>query len=157
LNRRGGEKKFESSVGYYASNNEPFSLIIFDIDFFKKVNDTYGHTIGDEVLVGIASIIKEAIRKDDALIRFGGEEFMVLLSNCNIAVAVDKAELFRRQIEAASHSAHKLVVTASFGVVEYKMGITLEKLMEKADALLYRAKLNGRNQVCSELILECRP
>jgi len=149
LNRRGGEKQFESCVGYYASNKEPFSLVIFDIDFFKKVNDTYGHDVGDEVLVKIASIIKQSIRKEDSLIRFGGEEFMVFLSDCNIDMAKEKAESFRKKIESATYSLHELKITASFGVVEYKAGATLENLTKQADTLLYKAKAGGRNRVCS--------
>ncbi len=147
LNRRGSERKFENLVGHYASNKEDFTLIMLDIDFFKKVNDTYGHDIGDEILVSISSIIKHAIRKDDALIRFGGEEFIVFLSNAALDIGINKAESLRNKIETSQFSKHELSITASFGLVAYKGGTSLDKMVQEADTLLYKAKANGRNQV----------
>ncbi len=148
LNRRGCERSFENMVGYYASNEERFSLTMLDIDHFKKVNDTYGHDIGDEVLVDIGEIIKENIRKHDSFIRFGGEEFIILLADCDLNIAKIKAEKIRQNIENSSFTKKKLNITASFGVVEYCEGKTLDSLVSEADALLYKAKDAGRNQVC---------
>lgn len=148
LNRRGCERSFENLVGYYASNEEKFSLTMLDVDHFKKVNDTYGHDIGDEVLVGIAEIIRENIRKHDSFIRFGGEEFIILLADCDLNMANIKAEKIRQNIENSSLTKKKLNITASFGVVEYCEGRTLDNLIIEADALLYKAKDTGRNRVC---------
>ena len=147
LNRRGCERSFEHLVGYFASNAEKFSFIMLDIDHFKKVNDTYGHDIGDEVLVQMGEIIKENIRQDDSFVRFGGEEFIVLLSDSELNTAKQKAEKIRQEIEGARLSTKSLSVTASFGLVEYREGKTLDNLVTEADALLYKAKEGGRNQV----------
>lgn len=149
LNRFGAEKKFQNLVGYYASNMEAFSIIILDIDHFKNVNDTYGHGTGDEVLVEISSVVKNAIRQDDAFIRFGGEEFIVFLSDADLEIAKQSAEKLRLLIESTSFSSSGLNVTASFGVVQYSPGESMNLLVEKADQLLYAAKAGGRNQVCS--------
>ena len=146
LNRLGAEQKFEELVADYEQYNLPFSIIMFDIDHFKKINDTYGHDVGDEILVSISSLIEHNIRKDDALIRFGGEEFFVFIA-AGLDVSIDKAELFRSAMEDKLHGLDKLSVTASFGVVEYTRSTGLETLIPKVDALLYKAKDQGRNRV----------
>lgn len=147
LNRFGAENKFQNLVGYYASNRETFSVIIFDIDHFKSVNDTYGHAVGDEVLMEVSSAVRNTIRKYDALIRFGGEEFIVLLSDADLEIAKRSAENLRLLIESTPFSSEGLRVTASFGVVEYTPGESMDLLIEKADKLMYVAKAGGRNQV----------
>jgi len=147
LNRRGCERAYETLVGYHMSNQEAFSLIMLDIDHFKKVNDTYGHDVGDEVLVEFGLMMKSFIRKDDSFIRFGGEEFIVLLSDSSLEVAKRKAEELRKKIEITPFTHKKLSITASFGLAQYTQGTTLDKLTAQADALLYQAKTGGRNQV----------
>jgi len=149
LNRVGAENTFQNLVGYYASNGEFFSIIILDIDHFKNVNDIHGHSMGDEVLVEVSSVIKNSIRKDDALIRFGGEEFIVFLSDSDLEVAKRSAEKLRLLIESTLFSSSRLQITASFGVVQYSPDESMNLLIEKADQLLYAAKAGGRNQVCS--------
>ncbi len=148
LNRRGCERSFQRLVGYYLSNQESFSLVMIDIDYFKRVNDTYGHETGDEVLVEIASLLKALIRKDDSIIRLGGEEFIVLLSNCDLEVGKKKAEELRNKIELTPLSSKKLSITASFGIVEYCCDAAMDKLIHQADTFLYKAKDAGRNQLC---------
>jgi diguanylate cyclase (GGDEF)-like protein len=149
LNRFGAEHRYEQLVAYNGSNGEVFSIIIFDIDYFKKVNDLHGHDTGDQVLVGMSSLVKSAIRKDDALIRFGGEEFIVFLANTELEAAQRSAEKLRLLIESTSFSNSGLRITASFGVVQYSPGERMNLLIEKADEYLYAAKRGGRNQVCS--------
>jgi len=150
LNRRGCERSFQNLVGYYMSNQESFSLVMLDIDHFKHVNDTYGHEIGDEVLVELASLLKALIRKDDSLIRLGGEEFIILLSSSDLEIGKKKAEEFRKKIELTPLSSKKLPITASFGIVEYCCDAAMDKLIHHADIFLYKAKDAGRNQLCFE-------
>ena len=123
---------------------------MIDIDHFKMVNDTYGHDIGDDVLVSFSNIIIASIRRDDSLIRLGGEEFLVFLSNANFQIAVKSAEKIRIKIQNTLHSLKQLQVTASFGVVQYKENEEMESLIKRADTLLYIAKDSGRNIVISE-------
>jgi len=149
LNRFGSEHRFQDLVADFEERQQPFSMIMFDIDFFKNINDEHGHDVGDEILVSVSSLIQRDIRKDDALIRFGGEEFIVFLSNATLDIAKNKAESFRSAMEAKGHGFDKLKVTASFGVVQYQESESLEFLVSKADKLLYEAKEKGRNQVVS--------
>lgn len=148
-NRYGAEDKFHALTAKYKAYQENFSLIIMDIDYFKKVNDTYGHDIGDEVLISIATLIQKSIRKKDALIRLGGEEFIVFISNADIYIASKIASNFRQAIEESRHSSKNLAITASFGVAQYRANEDLESLIKRADELLYKAKKTGRNRVVS--------
>jgi len=103
-------------------------------------------------LVSISNILKNSIRINDALIRFGGEEFFLFLSNVNLEIAADIAEKLRIKMKSSPHSSKSLTITASFGVVEYKIGEELDTLIKTADTLLYKAKKNGRDQVMTSLI-----
>ncbi|MGF1694305.1 diguanylate cyclase [Vibrio lamellibrachiae] len=133
--------------------NAPFSLLILDIDFFKQVNDQFGHSIGDKVLVETAKLLKKAIGESQVF-RIGGEEFCLTLPHTDVIQAEKLAEVIRELI--ASHSfnlaAEPIRLTVSIGVCECSPIIKLEDVLIKADAELYRAKKNGRNQVmvCSE-------
>ena len=147
LNRYGCEDVFYKLTTRLEAYQEPFSMFMLDIDHFKSVNDTYGHDVGDEVLVGFAKIIKDSIRKDDYLVRLGGEEFIVFLSHTTLEIAVKIAEKIRTIIEQAAHSSKNLTVTASFGVVDFAKGLSLEEMQKRADVLLYKAKSEGRNRV----------
>jgi diguanylate cyclase (GGDEF)-like protein len=122
------------------------SLIIFDIDFFKNVNDTYGHPAGDYVLRTIADIVKSNIRKPDVFARYGGEEFVILLPDTKIDGAIDVAEKLREEIE--SYKFNEVgSVTCSLGVSELDIGQDADILIKNADQALYIAKQQGRNQV----------
>ena len=126
------------------------SMIIFDIDHFKVVNDTYGHPFGDEVLKGIADAIRDKSKKQDITGRFGGEEFTSLLIDTDLESAKLVAERLRKAIEAIHFEYQGTVVkvTASFGIAQITPSITdHEKLIEVADLGLYIAKNNGRNQI----------
>lgn len=124
----------------------PISLFILDIDHFKRINDKWGHPVGDTVLQLLAEIITENSRASDYKFRIGGEEFMVILPHTGIEGAREAAEKMRQEIENAFHP---LVgkFTASFGVADRKKGQTYHQLYQKADAALYKAKEAGRNRV----------
>ena len=125
--------------------NQPFSVILIDIDHFKEVNDQFGHQTGDLILQEFARIVAENIRITDFVGRWGGEEFLVICPNTNEKGAFSLAETLRKIIESNTFSViqHK---TASLGVAEYHEGSTLESLFRKADNALYAAKNTGRNR-----------
>lgn len=126
--------------------NEVLSVIIIDVDKFKSVNDTYGHQVGDQVLIEVAQVLKNHLREVDIVGRWGGEEFIVLCPATSIIGAAKVAEKLRTALER-----HRFPVvnrkTASFGVAQLADGETLEDTVKRADDALYRAKENGRNRV----------
>lgn len=150
-NRFGGEDAFSNLLARHEAYHEPFSIIMMDIDHFKKVNDTYGHDIGDEVLISFTKAIKQIARHQDTLIRLGGEEFALLLADCDLIQADQSALRIQKHIKSLEHSSKKLHITASFGVVEYKEGESMEQTLKRADELLYIAKESGRDKVVSTL------
>ena len=126
--------------------HHPLSLLMIDLDFFKKVNDIYGHMIGDEVLITVSDAISSILRKTDILARFGGEEFIVLLPETNLENAVVTAEKVRAKVEDTIFS-HNIKITISIGAAEHEEGESLDDLYRNADNALYTAKESGRNQV----------
>lgn len=127
---------------------EPLSMILVDVDHFKRVNDTLGHHIGDEVLRNVALKIKASIREKEIPVRWGGEEFVILCQNCTEDKAAHIAERIRVGIQNVETELGK--ITASFGVASRHEHEDLEKWFIRVDSRLYHAKRNGRNQVCSE-------
>jgi diguanylate cyclase (GGDEF)-like protein/PAS domain S-box-containing protein len=126
--------------------NKPLSIIMFDIDHFKKINDRYGHSNGDYVLKTIAVIVRKNIRKIDYLFRWGGEEFLILSSETQLDKAHALAERIRKAIE--SYKFKKVgKVTVSFGVTEFKERDTQDSFIKRADDAMYKAKEKGRNRV----------
>jgi diguanylate cyclase (GGDEF)-like protein len=124
----------------------PLSLVLFDIDNFKKINDTYGHPVGDQVLIQLSQFVPNLIRSTDLLARWGGEEFLILAPGSDGPMAFQAAEKLREAV--GSLMFHEVrSVTCSFGVAQYAPGETAADLIARADAALYRAKTNGRNQV----------
>lgn len=130
----------------------PLALVVFDIDHFKSVNDTFGHPGGDRTLREIAAACQRTTRKSDFIARLGGEEFGLLLAHADIESATQAAEHFRRTIEEliVEHEENTIFVTSSFGVAELRADDTLESLLARADSCLYRAKELGRNRVVTE-------
>jgi two-component system, cell cycle response regulator len=122
------------------------SLIMFDIDYFKRINDTHGHQIGDYVLREISRIVSENIRQPDIFARWGGEEFMVLVPNDDVEQASILAEKLRALIEAYNFR-DNLKLTASFGVTGFRRYGSFESFTSRVDEALYKAKRNGRNRV----------
>lgn len=141
-------KKFVSLSARY---NRALSVIMLDIDFFKKINDTYGHDVGDNVLKGVAEILMRHVRTHDVAARFGGEEFVMLLPETSLGGAVVVAERIRTAVENVdfNSSGCRHNVTISIGVAEYLGdGTDVEEVIKKADEALYKAKSSGRNRVC---------
>lgn len=123
----------------------PLSLLMIDIDFFKKINDTYGHQTGDKVLINTANFLKETLRKCDIVGRYGGEEFMIILPHTNLDQAYECAERIRKRVEKLDLGI-PLSLTISCGVSEYSSGMSVSELIRRADLLLYKAKSKGRNR-----------
>lgn len=125
-----------------------FSILLVDIDYFKNINDTYGHLAGDEVLKSFSALLKQQIRDSDVVARWGGEEFMILLPNTTLDSARKMAESLRQRVEIHPFS-QGMNVTCSIGVAEYMQGEKEDSLLKRVDEQLYKAKNNGRNQVVS--------
>lgn len=145
-------RKFQEHAQNLLSTNDRFSLILLDIDHFKKVNDTYGHPIGDEVLKELALRVKDATISCGGIVsRNGGEEFSVLLPNIESAKSIELAEMIRQAIEKKSFqvsTGEQLTITISSGVSSYpENGRTVIELYKLADEALYMAKSSGRNRV----------
>lgn len=127
------------------ANQQPLCLMFMDIDHFKSINDTFGHAVGDEVLKKFARVVRDNVRNDDAFVRWGGEEFLLLCPNTDLEQACGLAEKLRSCIEHESWP-HRQTLTCSFGVASHS-GSDPRALIEQADRALYRAKELGRNQV----------
>jgi len=136
----------EAEIQRTIRHGTPLSLIMMDIDYFKKINDTYGHLCGDCVLREITMLVNRTIRQYDLFARWGGEEFMILSPNNDIENARQLAERLRTEIEDFDFSsAHS--VTCSFGVAEFKEGDNIDSFTKRTDDALYKAKAKGRNRV----------
>jgi two-component system cell cycle response regulator len=129
----------------------PLSLIVFDLDHFKNLNDGYGHDAGDFVLSDMAAIIRSnGVRDQDVFARYGGEEFVILLPKTNLKQAFEIAERLRKLVEGHEfiYDEKRLPVTASIGVADYRQGVaTGTDLFKRADEAVYKSKQGGRNQV----------
>lgn len=154
-NRRQFETRLGQEISIAKRQNNPLCAMMIDIDFFKGVNDKYGHAAGDEVLRTVAGIIKETLRESDIPSRYGGEEFAVLLPFTKLDEAKVVGERLRAAVEGSmipinqdSPEAQEIKVTISMGLAEYDHQETGETLFERADKALYEAKKSGRNRVC---------
>lgn len=162
-NRRFLDQRLGEEIDQAQRRTEGLSCFFLDLDNFKKINDTYGHQIGDQVLMVVASAIREQIRNNDILVRYGGEEFVALLANIEEPMAQDIAERIRKEIKAlvVDTTEGNISVTISIGSATYKpikgkhlksetVGI---ELIKRADEALYRAKDKGRDRVVSAGII----
>jgi two-component system cell cycle response regulator len=138
-----GEMKLRES----ARHKFPLCALVFDVDHFKKINDEHGHQVGDQVLAEMGDFLNERCRQEDLITRTGGEEFVMLLSYCNLKDAVQKAEFIREKVEDLRPA--DIRVTISIGVCSYDPDAhtNLEALISAADTAAYQAKSAGRNQV----------
>ena len=151
-NRRYFDETIGAETQKSFSSGTPLSLVIVDIDYFKKVNDTYGHTEGDQVLCKIASILKNSVRKDDTVARYGGEEFVLILPGAKLELTSMIAERIRHLVETTLFEVGRtqIHVTISLGIsnVPVHPARSKEELIKMADQALYDAKREGRNRVC---------
>lgn len=153
-NRRRFDVVMGKAIADSAEGKSPLSLIMCDIDHFKRVNDAFGHQVGDEIIKMFSRIVEGSVREGDTVIRYGGEEFAIILPETEQSAAVAIAERIRRQFETKRltirETSQKIgQMTASFGVAEYREGDDIEMLVQRADAKLYDAKAAGRNRVAA--------
>lgn len=151
LNHRSFQEKLAGEFHRIERHAEPLSLVLADIDHFKKINDTYGHPTGDEVLKKVAGILKKMVRDIDVVARYGGEEFALILVNTERDGAFKSSERIRKEIAKKSFTCggKKISVTLSLGIASYpKDGKIKQELISRADAALYQAKAEGRNRSC---------
>ncbi len=146
-NRRSFNENFTLAASAARRNGYPLSLISIDLDHFKKVNDTLGHDVGDLVLTEFSALIAGMMRAEDLAVRWGGEEFIILLSHSNENAAATLAERIRSAFERTPTSATPLPMTASFGVAQLRVGEKQDDLVKRTDLALYRAKHEGRNRI----------
>jgi len=144
-------RKFEQDVTLAADKNEkygsPFSIIMFDMDGFKQINDQYGHKMGDVILQEIAAVVKRVLRETDKLFRWGGDEFIILLQETSIKNAFKAAEKLRKTIEVYEFETESDNLTISLGVGEYMQGDSIDQFLSYVDNALLKAKANGKNRV----------
>lgn len=146
LNRRSGEQLLKQYDDEKEPSRKLVCLIMMDIDNFKKINDTFGHAIGDVILKSCSQLIKNKARNTDSIIRWGGEEFLMIVPNARLHEAMELAERIRASIE--QHTDNKVgQITASFGIAELQSDESTAGLLNRADKALYKAKLAGKNCV----------
>lgn len=161
-NRRYLNENLSQEIDLARKNKHPLAIILCDIDYFKRVNDTYGHLIGDLVLKSFARILRDAVdHRTDWVARYGGEEFIIVLKESNYENACIVSETLRNFVERATIKVPEaeINITSSFGVTAFEpqntsQEISLEKMLDLADKCLYQAKTDGRNRVSGECILK---
>ena len=148
-NRRSFEEAMAAALGRLRRLNESFVLLMLDVDHFKKVNDTHGHGVGDQVLASVAKTLSSSVREVDRVFRIGGEEFAAILTDVQLAGAELVAERIRRAVESSAVQAGgvEVQVTVSIGLAPAEASATAETLLRSSDAALYAAKSAGRNRV----------
>ncbi len=154
-NRKSFEENLKKAIQDASKNNGDLCLVIGDIDFFKKFNDTWGHHVGDQVLKAVAHSIKTRVGDVGTTARYGGEEFVILLPGTTMEDAMELSEMVRLSISQRSMKRKSTgerigKITCSFGVAKYRINEHRNEFLERADAALYRSKSNGRNQVTAE-------
>jgi diguanylate cyclase (GGDEF)-like protein len=154
-NRRAYDEQIATTIENFEKGKlQTFSLIIFDIDFFREVNNNYGHLAGDSILTNVGRIVKESLRSDDFIFRYGGDEFIVLLPEAKLADAIKVAEKLRHQLEVVEFRLSRssdisIHVSISLGVTEVLANDTVSSVFARADKALYVSKKEGRNKVSS--------
>lgn len=149
LNRHGLEGSFALDVERAQRFSRPLSVLMFDIDHFKRINDSQGHLMGDKVLAELGRVIQSVVRQVDTVCRWGGEEFVVICHETSTEQAVQQAERLLQQVRVHVFP-HQQPMTVSAGVATVRAGDSVESLLARADQALYKAKNSGRDQVCSE-------
>jgi diguanylate cyclase (GGDEF)-like protein len=157
-NRREFNDRLEERMGAWNRRREVFSLLLVDVDYFKKLNDQHGHLAGDQVLSALGAALRGAIRREDAIARYGGEEFAILLPNTTAEQAALVAQKVREAAARAvvHHNRQSIAVTVSGGIAAIQPSERMEALIQRADAALYAAKAAGRNCAFLHDGVECR-
>lgn len=158
-NRREFNERLEERMSAWKRRRESFSLLLLDVDHFKKLNDVHGHLIGDQVLAALGNSLRTAIRREDAVARYGGEEFAVLLPNTSLDQAILVARKVRESAShiAVNHNGQCVAITVSGGLATIQPNEQVESLIQRADAALYAAKSAGRNCSFTHDGLNCCP
>lgn len=158
-NRRALDEFFRTAQIAAMEQGEPLSVLLIDVDHFKKFNDNFGHQVGDQVLRLIAKVLQERVRESDLAARYGGEELIVVLPATDLGTCSEVAERIRRTI-AECHITRRATgetissVTVSIGVAQFQLGESIENLIERCDRALYMAKRSGRNRTVTECELD---
>nr|WP_268820166.1 diguanylate cyclase [Paraglaciecola sp. G1-23] len=148
-NRHGIQQYIMAAFERYRRTQEPFSILILDYDHFKQINDNYGHDVGDLVLMTGADLIKQTMREQDKLARWGGEEFLVLLPGTDLEGALSIGQKLKDKISAKPIGQPLgITVTVTIGVAQIQPAESFDKLFKRADDALYKGKQAGRNQIC---------
>lgn len=151
-NYRYFSRALEQELERTQRSGQPTTLVMLDIDFFKRVNDQWGHEVGNQALIHLAGLLLKTVRKLDIPCRYGGEEFAIILPNTDLSASLPVAERVRQTIDESPLRIGKerLRLTVSLGVDSYRLGeeLTTEQLVQRADHFLYQAKQAGRNQLC---------
>lgn len=155
-NRRALDSRLLEDIAQHSEYGGQFAVLLFDVDHFKKVNDTHGHVVGDKVLQALAQMAKQVFSQVDFVARYGGEEFAVLLYDAGPLCVQKAAERFRLTVSkkefqyAIGEQPHNLRLTVSIGVSHFEKGDTAESIVQRADQALYLAKDSGRNQIMTD-------
>lgn len=149
-NRRAGMQALEEHIQHATMHNEKLSVLMFDLDLFKQVNDQYGHPAGDSILKHSAFCLNAAVRQTDSVFRIGGDEFLMLFPETDTAGAVSGARKVQAFLDKmpVTYDGEELSVSSSIGIAEYREGETMESLLNRVDMKLYEAKESGRNTIC---------
>jgi diguanylate cyclase len=139
--------------------DEPLSILMIDIDHFKKFNDSFGHQVGDQVLRLVAKVLQDSVREGDLAARYGGEELMAMLPGATVDICANVAERIRRRISEARLTRRATgeeisSVTVSIGVAQFRLAESAEAMIERCDRALYEAKRSGRNQTVTDNNIE---
>ena len=158
-NRREFNDRLEERMSAWSRRKEIFTLLILDVDHFKKLNDEHGHLAGDQVLAAMGRALRTAIRREDAVARYGGEEFAILLPNTGLAPAMQVAQNVRDAVAriVVKHNGKQIKITTSGGLAAIQANEQAESLIQRADAALYAAKAGGRNCAYLHDGTGCRP
>ena len=151
LNRKGLEETLDRELARSQRRGTPICVALLDVDNFKALNDTYGHQTGDDALVHLARVIRETMRPHDTLCRYGGEEFLVILPDTQVADAVSALTRLQRELTKRFflHKNDKLLITFSAGVTAFRAEEKRNDAIARADAAMYQAKKTGKNRVVS--------
>ena len=152
FNRRYAEEAIPREVSRAIRHRQPLGFVMIDIDHFKAINDHYGHAGGDAILTEVANVLRKGTRAEDIVCRYGGEEFLIVLSNASVEGARERAETLRKSVQAltvtVNNGVHVRDTTISLGIAVYTAhGGNWEEVIGRADGALYRAKAEGRNRI----------